>query len=194
MENKSKAKILSVAEFERLLAITRKGSFPVRNVAILYCSFGLGLKVKEISSLTIDDISDAQNRLREEVHFKRSTGNGVKIHRVYLTNKKVFNALMEHLEDMKDVARNRPFFQSQRKKEFTPNTLQKLFRKLYDDAGLSEASSHSGRRTFITRLLEHGISVKAVSSLAGHSNISTTAIYAKDNLDCLRNIANLAVL
>lgn len=107
MENKSKAKILSVAEFERLLAITRKGSFPVRNVAILYCSFGLGLKVKEISSLTIDDISDAQNRLREEVHFKRSTGNGVKIHRVYLTNKKVFNALMEHLEDMKDVARNR---------------------------------------------------------------------------------------
>lgn len=193
MKEKGKAKILNAEEFDHLLAITKKGSFPVRNIAILYCSFGLGLKVNEIASLTIDDIADAHNRLCDEIRFKRTTGKGVKIHRVYLTNKKVFNALMEHLTDMKGIARNRPFFQTQRKKEFTPNTLQKLFRKLYDDAGFAEASSHSGRRTFITRLLEHGISIKAVSNLAGHSNIATTAIYAEDNPDCLKNIATLAV-
>ncbi|MFM9210101.1 tyrosine-type recombinase/integrase, partial [Legionella pneumophila] len=55
------------------------------------------------------------------------------------------------------------------------------------------ASSHSGRRTFITRLIEQGADIKAVSRLAGHANIVTTAIYVEDNPDRLKRIANLAI-
>ncbi|MBN9228971.1 site-specific integrase, partial [Legionella steelei] len=68
----------------------------------------------------------------------------------------------------------------------------KWFRSLYDKAGIIGASSHSGRRTFITRLLEQGVSIKAVSSLAGHANTITTAIYAENKPECLQTIAKLA--
>nr|WP_242604517.1 tyrosine-type recombinase/integrase [Legionella gresilensis] len=57
------------------------------------------------------------------------------------------------------------------------------------------ASSHSGRRTFITKLIEQGVDIKAVSRLAGHASIVTTSIYVDDNPDRLKRIvANLALV
>ena len=84
-------------------------------------------------------------------------------------------------------------FKTQRKTRFTPNALQKWFKSLYDKAGIIGASSHSGRRTFITRLIEQGGDIKAVSRLAGHASIVTTAIYVEDNPDRLKRLTNLAV-
>lgn len=54
-------------------------------------------------------------------------------------------------------------------------------KQLYVEAGIPRASSHSGRRTFITGLAERGIDLKAISVLAGHSNIRTTAMYVDNN-------------
>ena len=192
MKKKEKAKILSEAEFNQLLTVTKVGKFAIRNVAILYCSFGLGLPAKEIASLTIDDVADAQYELLDKICLYRKHK---KQYYLYLTNKKVHNALADHLMNMKDMGRNKPFFQTQRRKEFRPDVLQKLFRKLYDDAGIFDASSHSGRQTFITRLIEHGVSIKMVSQLAGHANIATTTLYCaeNDNSDSLQNIVDLAV-
>ncbi|MBK7616330.1 MAG: tyrosine-type recombinase/integrase [Burkholderiales bacterium] len=42
-------------------------------------------------------------------------------------------------------------------------------------------SSHSGRRTFATSLIEGGVDIKAVSTLIGHSTVSMTARYVDDN-------------
>ncbi len=117
---------------------------------------------------------------------------GKKQHYAYLTNKKVYSALTDHLKNIMGSELNKPLFQTQRKKEFTPCTLKKWFRSLYDKAGIIGASSHSGRRTLITRLLEQGVSIKAVSSLAGHASTITTAIYAENKLECLHTIAKLA--
>lgn len=188
-----KAKILSEAEFNVLLDVAKVGRFTSRNIAMLYCSFGLGLRVKEIASLSIEDVADAEYNLLDEICLKRARATGKKQHHAYLTNKKVYNALTEHLISMAGDDRKNPFFQTQRKKAFTPNALQKWFRLMYDNAGIMDASSHSGRRTFITRLIQHGVGIKAISCLAGHASIATTAIYADDNSDCLRRIANLAV-
>jgi len=46
------------------------------------------------------------------------------------------------------------------------------------DAG---ASSHSGRRTLITRLAERGVDLKAIAQIAGHTSIRTTAMYVEAN-------------
>lgn len=87
MAKKGKAKILCEAEFKGILTAAKVGQFAARNVALLYCSFGLGMRVKEIASLTIGDIADEQYRLLKEVCLKRSLTKSKKQRYAYLTNK-----------------------------------------------------------------------------------------------------------
>ena len=53
------------------------------------------------------------------------------------------------------------------------------------------ASSHSGRRTFITNLANKGVGVRLLASLAGHRNISTTQAYIDVNDDMKRRAVEL---
>ena len=194
MAREGKAKVLTPEEFKRLLMVATAGHFPERNTAIIYCSFGLGLRVKEIAALTIGDIADENFTLLDEVNLKRSMTKGQKQRQVYLSNKKVRSVLITYLDSLNNPKLKSPLFQTQRQSHFTPNVLQKWFGAMYEKAGIVGASSHSGRRTFITRLIEQGVDIKAVSKLAGHSNISTTAIYVEDNPERLKRIAELAQL
>lgn len=193
MAKEGKAKVLSEAEFKRLLIIAKEGPFALRNTALIYASFGLGLRAKEIASLTIADVSNPDFQLLDEISLKRAMTKGDKQRHAYLIHDKVRKALQAHLNELSQLSRDKPFFQTQRRSQFTPNTLQKWFKSLYDKAGITGASSHSGRRTFITRLIEQGADIKAVSRLAGHANIATTSIYVDDNPDRLKRIANLAL-
>lgn len=186
MAKEGKAKVLNDSEFKRLLIMAKSGQFALRNVALLYCSFGLGLRAKEMASLKISNITDIDYKLLDESCLKRHMTKGEKQRNAYLTHKKVCDALNEYLKSIQHLDRNKPLFQTQRKSRFTPNALQKWFKSLYDKAGIVGASSHSGRRTFITRLIEQGADIKAVSRLAGHASIVTTAIYVEDNPDRLR--------
>ena len=193
MPREGKARVLQEAEFKRLLIVAKNGAMANRNVAMVYCSFGLGFRAKEIASLSIADVANTHYQLLDEICLKRAMTKGEKQRYAYLTNKKMCEALQAHLNDLTHLSRNKPFFQTQRKSRFTPNSLQKWFKSLYDSAGIIGASSHSGRRTFITRLIEQGADIKAVSRLAGHASIVTTAIYVEDNPDRLKRIANLAL-
>jgi len=64
--------------------------------------------------------------------------------------------------------------------------VQNLCRVLYQAAGIDNASSHSGRRTFITTLSERGVSVRVIQALARHSSLSTTQPYIDVSVDKLR--------
>ena len=57
--------------------------------------------------------------------------------------------------------------------------------------GLKDASSHSGRRTYITRLANKGVGVRLLAELAGHSHISTTQRYIDVNSDQLTQAVEL---
>ena len=63
----------------------------------------------------------------------------------------------------------------------TAASMARFLKALYREAGVSNASSHSGRRTLITRLAERGIDLKAIAEIAGHSSIRTTAVYVESN-------------
>jgi integrase/recombinase XerD len=60
---------------------------------------------------------------------------------------------------------------------FNANSLAQTFALLYEGAGLEGASSHSGRRTFLTNLANKGTAIHILKTLAGHRSISTTAAY-----------------
>ncbi len=70
-----------------------------------------------------------------------------------------------------------PLFVSKWGKAMSPNSLVQVFGRFYKLAGLSNASSHSGRRSFITNLANKGVSVRVLAALASHKSISTTQKY-----------------
>ena len=62
-------------------------------------------------------------------------------------------------------------------RKFTAHGIVLLLKGIYVDANVYGASSHSGRRTFLTRLAERGISPFVMKELAEHKNIATTQRY-----------------
>jgi integrase len=77
----------------------------------------------------------------------------------------------------------------------SPKALAIWFLTLYRELGFKGASSHSGRRTFITkaakRCIEGGGSLRDVQQLAGHSSLATTQRYIEGSSDAKRRIVDL---
>jgi integrase/recombinase XerD len=67
---------------------------------------------------------------------------------------------------------------TQKRTAFSPNTLCQLMNRLYRVAGLDGATSHSGRRWFITKLANSGVGTKVIMTLAGHKHMTTTQRYS----------------
>ncbi|CAJ8041715.1 integrase family protein [Burkholderia pseudomallei] len=188
------AKVLSESEFRRTVSVVKKEAHAKRNVALLYCSFGLGLRAKEMASLRIRHVLDDDGTLLDEVNLDGSMTKGGKQRHAYLTNPKVAVALRDYIDERREAEGilfnyDAPLFRSQKGGQFTPNTVQQLFRRMYTKARLQGASSHSGRRTFATTLIEKGVDIKAVSKLMGHASIAMTARYVEDNPVRLKQIS-----
>ena len=62
---------------------------------------------------------------------------------------------------------------------------------MYRGAGVKGASSHSGRKTFLTSLAGKGVSVFVLAALAGHKSITTTQKYVFVNDDVKRSAVEL---
>jgi integrase/recombinase XerD len=77
----------------------------------------------------------------------------------------------------------------------TPVSIVCWFASAYRAIGLQGCSSHSGRRTFITRAarLVHkaGGSLRDVQLLAGHRSIQTTQRYIDGDTDAQRKLVSL---
>jgi integrase/recombinase XerD len=84
-----------------------------------------------------------------------------------------------------------PLFATQRSAGFTANSLTQVVNGIYKQAGLDGASSHSGRRGFLTNLAEKGVSVRIMMALAGHRNMATTQRYIDLRPGVLRNAVEL---
>jgi integrase/recombinase XerD len=91
------------------------------------------------------------------------------------------------------VDRSYQFFASQKsiKLGFNANSLAQTFALSYECAGLKGASSHSGRRTFLTTLANKGTAIHLLKTLAGHRSIQTTAMYLYSSPAQLRAVVDL---
>ena len=193
MTQERKAPVLTESQFRRVVAAAKSSTHPRRNLTLLYFSFSLGLRAKEMSSLLVRDVLSPGGEVKDEVLLTKASTKGGKQRLVYLSNKDVRRSLVEYIKQRQVESRNglRPdaaLFLSQNGGRFSPNTMQMLFKRLFVLAGIENASSHSGRRTFATSLIERGVDIKAVSSLMGHSTVAMTAHYVQDNPIRLRKI------
>ena len=194
MAREGKAKVITNDEFSRIIKLQAASKHAKRNTALLYCSFALGLRAKELAALRVDDVINATTgKLADVVSLKSAYTKGSKQRDVYLSNNKLRKAITDYIAERKPYSASEPLFLSQKRGSFSPNTIQMLFARLYKQAGIEGASSHTGRRTFATRLIEQGADIKAVSTLMGHSSISMTAEYVENNPSRLSKLAMLAV-
>ena len=181
---RGKARVLTSVEFKRVVKMQEGNKHSLRNITCLYISFYLMLRAKEISNLTISTLVDKSGNLKKEVLLKRKMTKGSKQRRCYLTNEKLRKVLTEYLEMRKrnnTYHLDAPLILSQKKCAFTPDTMQKLFSRMFASVGLDGATSHSGRRTGATNLFDNGVDVRNVQVLLGHSQISSTIIYLQEN-------------
>ena len=176
------AKVLSGDELKRLLIIAKDGKYGVRDVCIVHLSFYLGLRVKELATLKLDDVVNDDGSLVDSFYLEPIQTKGDVGRMVYLTNKVVRMSLKDYIywRVGKGITSTQLFW-TQKGGCFTPNTLQMLLSRLYKRAGFKGCSSHSGRRTFATNLIMKGYDIKSVSVLMGHSSITTTSRYIQTN-------------
>jgi integrase/recombinase XerD len=185
------AKILSEDDLQDLLVYAATTRNPIRNRVIVLLSAKAGLRAGEIANLTWDMVVGPNGaistgiELRDAVAKKRS-GRLIPMHpdlRAALTTWRSTTAGVG------------PVVVSERGNAMTPLSVVVWFARAYRAIGLDGCSSHSGRRTFITRAarLVHkaGGSLRDVQLLAGHRSIQTTQRYIDGDSDAQRKLVSL---
>ena len=184
------AQSLNEAQLRRVLHYCRSRRHPTRDQTILMMSFYAGLRAKEIAALTVSNVFDEQCTVRAQFILSPEQSKGGKTRTVYLSQR-LRKALAEYGDTIWTGTRHQPLFQSQKGGHFSANTMCQLFLEIYKPCGLKDASSHSGRRTYITRLANKGVGVRLLAELAGHSHISTTQRYIDVNAEQLTQAVEL---
>jgi integrase/recombinase XerD len=185
------AKILSEQHTKDLLTFALRTRNPARNVIIVLLSVKAGLRAGEIAHLTWDMVVDGDGSISSTIELrdaiaKKKSGRLIPIHPT------LRSALMRWraATDSQTVV-----IPSQRGGPMTPVSIVNWFAGAYRVLGLRGCSSHSGRRTFITRAarLVHkaGGSLRDVQLLAGHRSIQTTQRYIDGDSDAQRKLVSM---
>lgn len=186
------AKTLNQQELRKVLDYISTRKHATRNRALLMTTFLSGMRVGEVAALRFKDVVDADGNVRNEIRLTPAMTKG-QFARVVFINEKLRKELIAYLKFYKPTDLDQKLFYSQKSTSngFNANTLTQHFHFLYKKAGIDGASSHSGRRSFITNLASKGVSVRVLMSLAGHRSISTTQAYIDINDNLLRSAVEL---
>jgi integrase/recombinase XerD len=180
-----RAAVLSASQVRHVFRVARARSRHAgRAEAALAMSLGVGLRAKELTSLQWADVYDGEGRVRPILHLRAAYTKGGKTRDVFLSSPALRRVLSKYGEGrwlLSARTSHAPLFLSQKGGPMTPASMARFLKSLYREAGISNASSHSGRRTLITRLAERGVDLKAIAEIAGHSSIRTTAVYVESN-------------
>lgn len=148
------------------------------------------MRVGEVAALRIADVLAADGGIKDEVRLLPEQTKGKHARSVFLPEK-LRKELISYLAGIDSSDTTKHLFSTQKRDCFTANTLCQHFHWLYKQAGIDGASSHSGRRSFITALASKGVGVRVLMALAGHRNISTTQAYIDVNDEMQRRAVEL---
>ena len=189
-ERMSQARVLNPQELRRVLDHVATRRHSARNRAMLLLTHYAGMRVGEVAALRINDVLNSDNTIKSEVRLMPDQTKGKHARTVYL-NERMQKELASYIRCLRIKDTARPLFYTQKQSGFSANSLAQYFFYLYRNVGLDGASSHSGRRSFLTGLANKGTAIHILKSLAGHRNISTTASYLYSNPSQLRAAVEL---
>ena len=178
------AKVLTAAEIARVDKCLTGTRNEHRNRALFLLQLATGVRVGELAALDVDDVLH-QKRVRREFTLGTADTKYCKPRTIYLEHPKARDALLAYLRERRQnlaFIATEPLFVGQKLNadgsyRMSANTLAHLFASLYRLAGVVGASSHSGRRWFMTELARGGVHPRIIQQRAGHSSLATTQRY-----------------
>lgn len=196
------AKTLSDSQIRTLLRFVEADTeFPDRNRVIVLLSFKAGLRAKEIAGVRWRMVGDAEGHIGSALSITNVASKGRRGGRVVPLHADLKAALVKLHVVEKSKGRGAAgdflvnFAKGATESVTRSNSVQFLFRSWFVELGFAGASSHSGRRTFITRaarkVSEVGGSIRDVQALAGHSSIATTQRYIDSDPEAQRRLVDL---
>jgi integrase len=196
MSHGKQAKMLTPKQETAVLTYLQTRRYPARDRVMFLLSIKAGLRAKEIACLTWSMVTDAAGQITEAIALPNRASKGHRGGRTIPLNLTLRAALVDLHQLYGDaVPPDRPVVDSERGGPLTASSVTKWFFHLYHDVGMTGCSSHSGRRTFITRaarkVSDVGGSVRDVQQLAGHASLQTTQRYIEGDTDAKRKLVQL---
>ena len=190
----AQAKTLNPEDLEKVLSFINTQRHVVRNRAMMLLTHWAGLRIGEVAALRWMDVVMPSGQIKDEIRLlSRMTKNQTA--RTVYVSQRLKEELKRYSNQARCIERTYPFFASQKStlKGFSGNSLAQTFAQIYKGAGIEGASSHSGRRTFLTSLANKGTAIHILKTLAGHQSITTTAAYLYSSPAQLRAAVELAL-
>ena len=156
----------------------------IRDKAMLEFAYATGMRVTEIISLNINDV----NLVNGYVTCK----NGSKQRNIPLGSMSL-KALKEYIEDSRPIMikseSEKALFVNINGRRLTRQGFWKIIKYYKEQAHISkDITPHVLRHSFATHLLQNGADLKAIQTMLGHSDISSTQVYMQFQDESLKNI------
>jgi integrase/recombinase XerC len=141
-----------------------------RDRAILETLYSAGVRVSELTGLSLDDVDFDDGCATVRGKGKRE--------RLVLLGDECRDALKTWLAFRETLAKSPALFVNKNGTRLTSRSVGRLLEKYLAQAGLDpRASPHTIRHSFATHLLDNGADIRSVQELLGHRSLSTTQVY-----------------
>ena len=173
----------------KLLSTTQgKCDADQRDRAILMLLVIYGLRSVEVRGMQLEDLNWEQGTFR--VHSSKSGRSGV-----YPLSDSTGDAIISYLSEVRPTGFGRTLFLTLRApyRPLGDRAIYGILDRRKAQAGISGSGKgpHSLRHAVAQNLLDQGLSMKAVGDYLGHRSVCATSVYAKVNLNTLREVAEL---
>lgn len=187
------ARVLEPADVRRLMTHATRRRHDLRDKTIILLSYKSGLRACEIAGLTWPMVLRTNGRIADHLSIskhiaKYGSGRRIPVHAD-------LHEALAKLHRAVGKPNQGAVILSERGGHMTARSIVNWFHGIYAELGLNGCSSHSGRRTFITRsariIAKVGGSLRDVQELAGHRALTTTERYIEGDREAQRKLVRL---
>lgn len=185
---KIEKKVPEILSMEEVVRLLEQPSFDtpkeIRDSAMLEVLYATGIRVTELISLKVSDVNMQMGFLTcRDAHKERVIPFGMAAK----------NALAKYLEEAREAMledkAEETLFVNCSGQPMSRQGFWKLIKYYAKKAGITaEITPHTIRHSFAAHLVENGADLRSVQEMLGHSDISTTQIYANIHQNHIRNV------
>ena len=189
----AQARTINEKQAKTMFAFLSTQRNAIRNQAMFALSYYCGLRAKEIASLKVGDVLKADGSIKDVADLSAEQTKGSNGREFYI-NKHAKQHIAALIKSMPVVEPHFPLLQVMgKRKAFSANGIAIAMRNIYNDAGFTGCSSHTGRRSAISQLANKGVGIRIIQKFSGHRQLQSVQHYLDANEEMVKNAAELLV-